>query len=125
MPGIARPFKYFQPQNMPPHQIAGFVVIFVTCPSRKEAKAIAGSLIRKRLVACANFAGGIESLFWWKGKIDKAKEVLVMMKARRKDFKAVEREVKRLHSYDVPEIIALPIACGSMEYLGWIEENVR
>jgi len=101
-----------------------FAAIFVTCSSRKEADAIIDSLLRKRLVACASMISGIVSRFWWKGRIDKASEVLVMLKTRSANFKKVEREVRRLHSYEVPEIVMLPVAAGSKAYLGWIDDTV-
>jgi periplasmic divalent cation tolerance protein len=103
----------------------GFVIIFITCPTVKEAKSIAAYLLKKRLVACASIGGPVESLFWWKGKVDKAKEVLLTMKTARNNFTAVEKEAKRLHSYEVPEIIAVPIACLSKEYIRWIEESIK
>lgn len=102
-----------------------FVIIFVTSSSSEEAGRITSSLLKKRLIACSNTIPRIESRFWWKGKIDKAKEVLILMKARDRDFPKIEKEVKRLHSYEVPEIIAVPIIAGSKEYLGWIEENIK
>jgi periplasmic divalent cation tolerance protein len=102
---------------------AKYVIIFVTCAATKEAVTIARALLEKRLVACANIIEGVESRFWWKGKIDSAKECLVMLKAKEKNFKRIEYEVKRVHSYEVPEIIALPIAAGSKDYLRWIDEE--
>ena len=102
-----------------------FVIIFVTCSSRREAGLIADSLLRKRLVACANIIDKVESKFWWNGKIDKASETLVVFKTRSDNFKAAEKEVKRLHSYEVPEIIAMPIVSGSGEYLSWIKDSVK
>jgi periplasmic divalent cation tolerance protein len=102
---------------------ADFVIIFITCPTGKEAKLIAVSLLKKRLIACAGIGSTIKSLFWWEGKITRSKEILLTIKTRRKNFKAVEKEVKRLHSYEVPEIIAVPVVCGSKEYLTWIKEN--
>ena len=103
-----------------PSHTPRFCIIFVTCQSRKEADRIASSLLNKRLIACANIVSGVDSKFWWNGKIDKAKEFLVILKSRRTAFKKIEKEVKRLHSYEVPEIIAIPIVAGSKEYLGWI-----
>lgn len=85
---------------------------------------IADSLLKKRLVACANIIGKVQSKFWWRGKIDKANEVLVICKTSIDNFKAVEKEVKRIHSYEVPEIIAVPIISGSAEYLSWVKDNV-
>ena len=103
-----------------PDHIPRFLQVFVMCRSKKEADAIAISLLKKRLVACANTVPGVDSKFWWNGKIDKAKEVLVILKTKRSNFKKIEKEVKRLHGYEVPEIIAIPIIAGSKEYLGWI-----
>ena len=103
----------------------GFIIILVTCGARKEASAIAEALLKKRLAACVNITSEIDSKFWWKGKIDSAKETLVMLKTVRANFKKVEAEIKRLHSYEVPEIIAVPIVAGSKEYLSWIKGVVR
>jgi len=101
-----------------------FAAIFVTCSSRKEAETIVDSLLRKRLAACANVIGGVKSRFWWKGRIDRASEVLVILKTRRANFSRVEREVRRLHSYEVPEVVMLPVSAGSAPYLGWIRDTV-
>lgn len=101
-----------------------YIAIFTTCSSRKEADVIVMSLLKKRLVACGTITGYVASRFRWKGKLDKASEVLVILKTRRANFFMVEREIKRLHSYDVPEIIAFPIVAGSPEYLGWIHDSV-
>jgi periplasmic divalent cation tolerance protein len=95
----------------------------VMCASKKEARAIAGSLLKKKLVACANIIGAVSSEFWWRGKIDKAAETLLLMKTVKSNFRRIESEVKRLHSYEVPEIIALPVIAGSEDYLGWIRKS--
>lgn len=102
-----------------------FIIVMVTCNSIVEARKIADSLLSKRLVACANIVSDIESKFWWKGKIDSAREVLIMMKTKKENFKRLENEIKKLHSYEVPEIIAVPIISGSKEYLNWIKGVVR
>ena len=101
-----------------------FAAIFVMCSSRNEANVIIDSLLRKRLVACANIIGGVVSRFWWKGRMDKASEVLVILKTSASNFAKVEREVKRLHSYEVPEVVMVPITAGSRAYLGWIDDTV-
>ena len=103
-----------------PDLVPRFCITFVTCQSKKEADRIASSLLNKRLIACANIISGVDSKFWWNGKIDTAKEFLVILKARCSSFKKIEKEIKRLHSYVVPEIIAIPIIAGSKEYLKWI-----
>jgi periplasmic divalent cation tolerance protein len=101
------------------------VIVLVTCRSAKEARRIARALVEKRLAACGNvLEAPLRSVYWWKGKVEAAKEVLLVIKSTRQRFVALEREVKRLHSYDVPEIIALPIARGSSEYLRWIYDSL-
>ena len=99
------------------------IVVMVTCGSRAEAKKIARAVVQARLAACANVLGSpVESIYRWKGKVETAKEVLLLAKSTRKRFSALEREIRRMHSYETPEIIALPIAEGSRAYLRWLEE---
>ena len=100
-----------------------FCIVFVTCPSIKEAEVIALSVLKKKFAACANIISDVDSRFWWKGKLDRAKEALIMFKTTAGNFKKIEKEVRRLHSYEVPEIIAIPIAAGSGDYLKWIEKE--
>ena len=102
-----------------------FVVIMVMCATRAEARKISDRLLKKRLVACANIISGVESKFWWKGKLDNAAEILLMIKTTKANFKKIEAEVRRAHSYEIPEIIAVPVSAGSKKYLGWVEENVK
>jgi periplasmic divalent cation tolerance protein len=100
------------------------IVVLVTCGSAREAKKIARTLVEKRLAVCGNILGApVRSIYRWKGKVETAREWLLILKSSRARFKALEAEVKRLHSYDVPEIIALPISAGSTEYLKWIGER--
>jgi periplasmic divalent cation tolerance protein len=101
-----------------------YCAILVTAGSRAEARRLARALLEQRLVACANIVPGIESHYWWKGKLDHAREWLLVMKTRRDRFRAVELAVKRLHSYQVPEIIALPLAAGQADYLRWIDASL-
>ena len=102
-----------------------YITIFVTCASRKEAKKIADYLLKKRLIACANVTDNVTSLFWWKGKIDTSSETLLIMKTLRVRFAGIAKEIKRMHSYEVPEIIALPIEAGADDYLNWIRESTK
>ena len=104
--------------------MAEHVIVFVTAPTEGEAGAIASRLLDEKLVACANVIPGVRSTFWWEGKIDKADEVLILMKTRRDHLDAVVESVRQAHSYDVPEIIALPIVGGNADYLKWIDESV-
>jgi periplasmic divalent cation tolerance protein len=102
------------------------IIVLVTCGSKREARRIARALVDARLAACVNVAQApVESVFRWKGKIETAREFLLMIKTSRKRFAALEAEVRRLHSYDIPEIIALPIERGSRPYLAWIGDSVR
>ena len=98
-------------------------VVFVTCGSVGEARRIGKTVVEKKLAACANILAGVESIYRWKGKIERAREVLIVIKTTAKQLEDLEREVKRLHSYDLPEFIVLPIVAGSNEYLSWIAEN--
>ena len=101
-----------------------YIVIFVTAKDKTQAKRIARGLLKDRLVACVNILGGVESLFWWQGKIDQGSEVLMIIKTKRKLFEKVNAKVKLLHSYQTPEVIALPIKAGSWEYLKWVDTEV-
>lgn len=99
------------------------VVVLVTCASGKEAQRLGRAAVEARLAACVNVLGApVESIYRWKGKVERAREVLLMMKTSRKKLSALRAVVERLHSYDVPEFIAVPIAAGSPAYLAWIEE---
>jgi len=102
------------------------IVVLVTCGSLKEGRRMARALVEARLAACANvLQTPIESIYRWKGNVDAAKEFLLIIKTSRARFAALETAVRRLHSYDVPEIIALPIEKGSRDYLAWLAESVR
>lgn len=101
------------------------IVVLVTCASAKEARKIARALVESNIAACVNLMSSpVESIYRWKGKVASAKEFLLVIKTARKRFAAVQAEVRRLHSYELPEIIALPITEGSHDYLDWIGESV-
>jgi periplasmic divalent cation tolerance protein len=100
--------------------------VLVTCGSLREARKIAAGVVGKRLAACVNIGmGAVESVYRWKGKVETAREFLLVIKTTASHLAALEKEVKRLHSYDVPEFVVLEIAGGSKEYLQWLEESVR
>jgi periplasmic divalent cation tolerance protein len=97
------------------------IVVLVTCGSKKEARKIAKALVERRLAACVQEVGGsVFSTYRWKGKIESGKEFLLLIKTTKKRFSAVSKLVRELHSYEVPEIIALQVAQGSPDYLDWI-----
>ncbi len=100
------------------------IVVLITAKNKTEAKKIANALLKTKLIACANIISNIESIFVWKGKVDQSKEVLMIIKTQQKLFEKIISQVKLLHSYQTPEIIALPIMAGSKDYLKWIDESV-
>jgi periplasmic divalent cation tolerance protein len=101
-------------------------IVLVTCGTLAEGRRIARRVVAARLAACVNIIlSPAESFYTWKGKLEKAREYLLVMKTTAKRLAELESEVKRLHSYDVPEFIALPIVAGSRDYLAWLQESVR
>lgn len=105
--------------------MADEVVILITAASDDEAAKIARALVDERLAACANILPGVRSLFFWEGKTQDAREVLMVVKTRHTLLDSIVHRVKALHSYTVPEIIALPVLGGSQDYLNWIRETVK
>ncbi len=101
------------------------IVIFITAPNEDEAAGIARAVVEARLAACVNIARNIRSIYSWQGKIEDDTEVLMIVKTRKNLFDALSAKVRELHSYDVPEIIALPIIDGSEKYLKWINESTK
>jgi periplasmic divalent cation tolerance protein len=101
------------------------IVVLVTCGSEDEAIKIANALVEEHLAACVNLIAPIRSIYRWEGKIWDEKEWLLVIKTQKDRFKELEKEVKTLHSYSVPEIISLPIVEGSSAYLNWIRENTE
>lgn len=100
-------------------------VVLVTCPSVALARQIARAVVQKRLAACVNLVRSpMESFYTWKGKLETTGEHLLLIKTTTARLRQLEREVKRLHTYDVPEFIALPVTEGSAEYLSWLELSV-
>ncbi len=101
------------------------IVVLVTAGSKEEARKIASGLLEEKLAACVNIIEGVESRFWWQGKIDSAKEALLVIKTKKELFNKLAKKVKSLHSYSVPEIISLPIIAGNKEYLNWINDSTE
>jgi len=101
------------------------IVILITAKDREEAERIAQALVKAKLAACVNIKEDIKSFFWWEGKIDKADEALLIVKSLLPLLDPIIKSVKALHSYSVPEIIALPIVGGNEEYLKWIEDSTQ
>jgi len=102
-----------------------YLVVLVTCGSEEEALKIGQALVEDHLAACVNLVAPIRSIYRWEGKIWDEKEWLLIIKTQAKRFDELEKKVKSLHSYAVPEIISLPIVQGSSPYLTWIRENTK
>ncbi len=101
------------------------IVVLVTTSSGEEAHKIANALLAQRKAACVNIVPGVSSLFWWQGKLDSAQESLLLVKTEASKLGEIVTLVKEIHSYQVPEIIALPIVGGNQDYLQWLHEEVR
>ncbi len=103
---------------------ASYIVLFITTGSTEEAQRISRLLLEQRKVACVNIIREVDSLFWWEGRLDSAREKLLVAKTKASLLPEIISLVKKAHSYEVPEIIALPIIDGNKDYLAWIEKSV-
>ena len=102
-----------------------FIVIYCTVPNKKEGKEIAKKLIEKKLVACVNIVDKIESIFSWDGELCEETEALMIIKTKKELFDKVNAMIQGLHSYNVPEVIAIPMVEADEQYLKWIEHETR
>ena len=102
-----------------------YVVLFITTEADEEAQLISNVLLEQKKAACVNIVPEVNSLFWWRGKIDSSRESLLVVKTKASLVDEVVQLVKRIHSSDVPEVIALPIVSGSRDYLDWIEKELE
>jgi periplasmic divalent cation tolerance protein len=100
------------------------LVGMMTAPSRAVAEAIADRLVQEGLIACANIAADVTSIYRWQGAVERASEILVIMKTTDGQAGRVVRRVRELHPYDVPEVLFLPVATGNHAYLSWVQESV-
>ncbi len=102
-----------------------YIIVLMTSSNKKEAENITCKLLEERLIACANIVDCVSSLFFWKQKIERENETLVIMKSSEELFKHLTQRIQELHSYEVPEIMALPIIVGSQSYLDWMKNNLK
>jgi periplasmic divalent cation tolerance protein len=100
-------------------------IILTTCGDRAEAERIGRSLVESRLSACINILPGIQSIYWWQGKIESSLEVLLLIKTRSEQVEAVEKAVSSLHSYATPEFLVVAVTGGSSVYLEWLQESLK
>ena len=101
------------------------IVVFNTCGSPGEAEALAKRLVEESLAACVNVIPQILSYYWWKGKVEKSPESLLVIKTSRRLLEDLRRVLESAHSYELPEILALPVVAGSPGYLAWIEGELK
>ena len=97
-----------------------YIIVLVTIATKEEAEKIVQHLLNEKLIACGNIVGPVTSFFRWSGKIERAEEYLALMKSRKNLFAKLSEAVKALHSYEVPEILAVPVVEGSKAYLDWL-----
>ena len=102
-----------------------YIIVLMTTPNKKEAENIIHQLLEERLIACANIVDSVSSFFLWKHKIEQENETLVVMKSSEKLFRKLIEKIQELHSYETPEILALPIVAGSQSYLEWLKNSLE
>jgi len=103
--------------------VSDAIVVFMTASNGEEAARLADMLVGAHLAACVQILPEMESVYRWQGKIERAAEILLIAKTTKSKFEELEREVRALHSYDTPEIIAVPVVAGSARYLEWLSER--
>ncbi len=101
-----------------------YIVVFITTNTTEEAQQIATLLLKQRQAACVNIIPEVDSRFWWEGELDSTRESLLVIKTKASLLPKITKLVKGVHSYTVPEIIALPIVGGNQDYLNWIDKEV-
>jgi periplasmic divalent cation tolerance protein len=101
------------------------IVVLTTCDSEEQAARLARHLVEQRLAACVNILPQVRSIYRWDEKVEDTGEWMLVIKSRRDLFLALRAEIEKLHSYEVPEIIVLPIVDGSQAYLGWLEHELK
>ncbi|MFO7637749.1 MAG: divalent-cation tolerance protein CutA [bacterium] len=104
---------------------ATYLQVFTTLPGARAAHRLARELVCSRLAACAQVVGPVRSAYRWQGRVEEAREWLCLLKTSRRRFPALARAIRAAHPYEVPEIIALPIAAGSRTYLAWLDDSLR
>lgn len=101
------------------------IVVLTTCAVESDAERIARALVDGRLAACVNVVPGVRSFYHWKGETENSQEFLLIVKTSRDLFGALRAEMEKLHPYELPELLALPVVAGSEDYLVWLQSNLR
>lgn len=101
------------------------IIVLTMCESSEQAEKIAHDLVEHQLAACVNIVPGIKSIYRWKGVIEKSSEWMLLIKTSREIFEKLSLELERLHTYETPEIVALPLVAGSGDYLNWLDHELK
>lgn len=101
------------------------IVVLSACSSREEAERVARQLVDRRVAACVNLVGGVRSVYRWQGKVEDSEEILLVIKSTRALFAELQETLAAAHSYEVPEVLALPVVDGSAAYLAWMERELK
>ena len=101
------------------------IIVYCTTASLREARKLTEILVREKLAACVSIVPRVHSTYWWKGKVERAKETLLIIKTHSEKFNASARRIKAVHSYTVPEILALPVIKGNPDYLKWLKQSLK
>ena len=101
-----------------------YIIVFITVPNFDVGEKIGSTLVEEKLTTCVNITSQIKSLYFWKGNVENDSEYLLIIKTRKDKFENLEKRVKEIHPYEVPEIVAIPIILGSKDYLDWIDETL-
>ena len=104
--------------------MSNYIVVYVTVPSAIEGEKLASLLVNERLAACVNRVGPVQSTYWWQGRVERDEEYLLVIKTKEDLFDRLKTRVQALHTYTVPEVIAMPIVKGSESYLKWMDEEL-
>jgi periplasmic divalent cation tolerance protein len=101
------------------------IVVFSSCASAEEAQRIARKLVEERLAACVTVTAGVRSFYRWKGAVEEAEECMLVIKSSRDLFEKLRTELEKAHTYEVPEVVAVPIVAGAPNYLAWLDKAVN
>jgi len=104
---------------------ARFAIVLVTAPDLKTARMLTRAALQARLVACANLVPGVESHYWWQGRLETGTEILIIFKTRKSQLRVLEKLILEKHRYDTPEILALPLSAGTRKYLEWLGTSLK
>lgn len=105
--------------------MSDYIQVFTTAGSLEEAKTIAAAIVEQRLAACVQIMGPIHSTYWWQGQMETDEEYLCLMKTSRKVYRTLEMAIKEVHSYETPEILAMPVVEANQDYLFWLQGELR